>query len=267
MEETETALEENLRCAVCRCIFVKPRIYEKCGHTICEMCMMRSDLAAIEEAPLNTLAMFRCPICRTGSFLPFQDRPVNHVISAIVESRHDYADRLEETKREMSEFFEGEVGRELPLCTNNMHLVAAAASPPTLDGGGDDAGEGGAAEEEAAFSLPVVCKLIRRRKALALFRSILPAVKNAAYKGKSRLSIVTMSRELSEMASDIAPMLFAYGVHSVVASSREFVVVIMREERSNWSGEYVNTNYDEPPSPTEDPGGWATTGPDGTAEI
>ena len=206
---------------------VCPRLYE-CGHSVCEFCMLQSDVVAAEEAPLNTLPVYRCPECRAGTLLPTGERPVNHSLSRLLQLEEGYAEREAQVAKETQEWFEEEGG-----------------------GAPESGGEEG--KEEAPPLTPENLALlaggVRHRRAQTLFRRLLPSLRGAALRGASRLVVTTRARELAEMGKEIATMLFPYGIHSVVAHAREFCVNILREEgRYSWgSGEFVNEEYRDPP--------------------
>lgn len=213
---------------------VAPRIYE-CGHSVCEFCMLQSDLVAAEEAPLNTLPLYRCPECRCGTFLPCVERPLNHALSRVLQLEEGYAEREAQVAKEKQEWFEDE----------------ACEAGAALSAGCSLAGVSLKSEEDPPQNLAHLSNSVRHRKALTLFRRLLPSLESAAMRGASRLVITTRARELAEMGKEIAMMLFPYGIHSVVAHAREFCVNILREEgRYNWgSGEFVNEEYEDPPRP------------------
>lgn len=223
-------------CPVCRSHMVNPRIYE-CGHSVCEFCMLQSDLVAAEEAPLNTLPLYRCPECRAGTFLPCSERPMNHSLSRILQMEEGYAERESQVAKETQEWFEEEA------CEAGATLSAGCSLSGQKAGGGE--------EEEPPQNLAHLSNAVRHRRAMTLFRRLLPSVQSAALRGASRLVVTTRARELAEMGKEIATMLFPYGIHSVIAHAREFCVNILREEgRYSWgSGEFVNEEYEDPPRP------------------
>lgn len=225
--------DSHLNCPICHSMLVTPRIYENCGHTLCELCMLRTDMVAVEDSTPNTLPLFRCPICRTASFVSCQDRPVNHTVASMVESMPEYPERVKQVNAELDEIMDERADElaeyyRLPCRENEENTYT----------------------DQSLHRLCTVAKQVRKRKARALFQKVLPAIKNAAYKGQSRLYINSRSRELAEMASEIVPMLYPYGIYSVVASPREFVVNILKDDRVTWTGEYINPDYIEPLSPS-----------------
>jgi hypothetical protein len=157
----------------------------------------------------------------------------------------------------MSESFD-EYPERLEQVNTDMDTLLAERSDELEEfiAGGKQSGNVDEIHDNTKLSnLPRIAKQIRKRKAHRMLNKILPAVKRAAYKGNSSVHITSKSRELSELSSELAPMLYRYGVHSVVASPREFVVNILKDERTNWSGEYINDDYVEPASPSHNTDG------------
>lgn len=217
-------------------MLVTPRIYENCGHTLCELCMLRTDMVAVEDSAPNTLPLFRCPVCRSASFMTCHDRPINHTVASMLESLPGHPERVKQVNDELDEFME-----------ERADELAGYCGLPCRENEED------AYTDQSLNKLCTVAKHVRKHKARALFQKVLPAIKKAAYNGQSRLYINSRTRELAEMASEIVPMLYTYGVHSVVASPREFVVNILKNDRITWTGEYINPNYTEPTSPPSQP--------------
>lgn len=219
---------------------VAPRVYE-CGHSVCEFCMMQSDLVAAEEAALNTLPLYRCPECRCGTLLPCKERPVNHALSRLLRLEEGYAEREAQVDKDMAEWLDAED-------TDDEEEDAAGGK------GGARGGREGDGSPAYPPNLAALSSRVRHRRAATLFRRLMPSLAAAAHRGAARLVVTTRARELSEMAKEISAMLFGHGVHSVVAHPREFCVNIIREDgRHSWgSGEFVNERYEEPP-PSETP--------------
>lgn len=203
-------------CPVCFSPCVVPRLYE-CGHTVCELCMLKSDLQAEVDTSLNTFPLYRCPVCRCGSLLVTSDRPINHAMIHILREREDY-EELEKRAADdkaawMDEHFCSEPARgDLPAC--NLAAIAYET---------------------------------RQKKAFELYRKIRHIVEDAAVSGRSYVRIATRVRELQEFAREIAQHLFQHGVHSVHANSREVLVYILPPSSDGmWKDDFVNANYQDP---------------------
>ena len=224
-------------CPVCQCIFVNPKIYH-CGHSVCEVCMFRIDLAATEESQLNTLPLFRCPVCRSACHESTKSRSYNHSLNEIILIQNknctEYQNRISEVEQEKMEIMQ-DVDEEC-IDVDLMLRIGVKRN----------------CENNNRLNLADISKAIRERRAQSLFTTILKSVKEAAGRGAMRLIVTTRARELSEMAKEISQLLFSYGIHSVNAHPREFSINILNEEiatRYNAytnGGEYINENYVEP---------------------
>ena len=42
-------MDNNLKCPICQEIFLIPRLYQNCGHTVCEKCMKNIDKLVDEK--------------------------------------------------------------------------------------------------------------------------------------------------------------------------------------------------------------------------
>lgn len=230
---------------------MRPKMYE-CGHTVCELCMMRTDVAAATETALNTLPLFRCPVCRFGTYIPSPQRPLNHALCHMVECHKGYDERLAQANQDLKEWHEENAKNDEASHTSAMLGISAL-------GGEEEQEETTAASQHGKNSpqpprnLASVCNTVRHRNALTLFRQIFPSVQAAARRGASRLIITTRARELAEVSTELASMFFPYGVHSVNAHPREFSINILKEEGrfGNWGGmgEFINSDYVEPTAP------------------
>lgn len=184
--------------------------------------MLRSDAVAVEEAPINTLPLYRCPVCRMGSFAPTEDRPTNHSLATLVRETDGYEDLTATAEQERIEWVQQQQTQ-----LDEMH-------------------EGGLAHP---FDLPTLSKATRRRRAHDDFQKIIPGVIRAAARGLARWSITTRAGELAEVVDELAPLLFDYGVYSISSSAREFTVYITKPDHQSWSGEFINPDYSQPQSP------------------
>lgn len=81
-------------CPVCRSIFIQPRLYS-CGHTVCSHCMRSCDEHT--RAPfMNSLTVYKCPVCRHETLTPWFNRPRNLVVQSLCEAHESYRSREEE---------------------------------------------------------------------------------------------------------------------------------------------------------------------------
>ena len=67
-------------CPVCKDMMLIPRIYI-CGHTVCERCMIKTDKLRDENNDLVfTATIYKCPLCRSQTYLDIESRPINRVV-------------------------------------------------------------------------------------------------------------------------------------------------------------------------------------------
>lgn len=236
-----------MECPVCAQDMITPKLYD-CGHSVCELCMIKMDLNAAEEAHLNTLPLFRCPVCRTATFNTFHTRPLNHALCEIIEVKNarnvDFLSQKIEYEREFDEIMQSDKyrGSAIDIVSNGRSSTATEAEVGWSTKG-----------NAVSLNLAAISKTVRNRRALDLFDKLMPRLHEAACRGAMRLVITTRARELAEMAKEIARLIFPFGVHSVTAHPREFTVNFLQDEvsRFGWtgSGEYVNESYVEPVDP------------------
>ena len=82
---------------VCMYILQNQPFYA-CGHTVCLHCMRSCDEAT--QAPfMNSLTVYKCPVCRHETLTPWFDRPRNLVVQSLCEAHEDYRTRSEESRR------------------------------------------------------------------------------------------------------------------------------------------------------------------------
>ena len=79
-------------CPVCRCIFVRPRVYPTCGHSVCSHCMRDCDRYTDRQF-VHSAILYKCPVCRETTVLPWHHRPRNLSLQAMCEDLPGYANR------------------------------------------------------------------------------------------------------------------------------------------------------------------------------
>ena len=74
---------------------------------------------------------------------------------------------------------------------------------------------------------------------------LLPILKKAAYNGQRSLYFNSIyAKELSEISDELSTHLFKTGIYSIVATSREFAINILKDNIGrHYSGEFINQNY------------------------
>lgn len=84
-------------CPICRSIYVRPRIYPECGHSLCENCHIQTD-EHTDIPDAYTAIVYKCPICRSETLTPWNRRPLNRALDEICSSSfsEEYNERSEE---------------------------------------------------------------------------------------------------------------------------------------------------------------------------
>ena len=82
-------------CAICKKIYIRPRMFPVCGHSLCEPCMKSWDE---QTEPVNayTAIAYKCPICRTETLAPWMRRPINRALDETCRRYEEYSKREEE---------------------------------------------------------------------------------------------------------------------------------------------------------------------------
>ena len=88
-DDTDTDVSEpkelvpiELKCNVCMSLFYKPLLFE-CGHSFCTECHV-----SLDEATTNTtfnLPIFKCPLCRFTTHVPWTNRIPNVSLASVCE--------------------------------------------------------------------------------------------------------------------------------------------------------------------------------------
>lgn len=85
----------DLTCKVCYQIYVSPRIFPGCGHSMCGPCSVEIDKQT-RAANAHTCRCYKCPFCRQTTTVPWFRRPVNHALEALAQQHPQYEERLKE---------------------------------------------------------------------------------------------------------------------------------------------------------------------------
>jgi hypothetical protein len=91
LEESEVGSEiqeldnipHELKCNVCMSLFYKPLLFE-CGHSFCTECHVSLDEAT--TCRTFTLPVFKCPLCRYTTHIPWTHRIPNVTLSSVCET-------------------------------------------------------------------------------------------------------------------------------------------------------------------------------------
>lgn len=215
-------------CPVCQTLFVYPRVYN-CGHSVCELCMLKIDINVAKMTPPCTLPLFRCPICRSENFLPFNERPLNHSLIGLIEQEKgsEYDEIKTHVKCEADKWAR----------VNEKDLHACALVYPQRDGHSN---------VPDVQNVSSIAQHVRKRKAICLFQSIIPSIMRAVYNGYEKLHITTHVTDLISVSRELANMLFEYGIHSISFTESIFTIRILDDEGESNTACYRNPNYTHP---------------------
>lgn len=199
-------MDENTLCPICKDICIFPRIYENCGHTVCEKCMKNMDKTEKEKITSPFIVpIFKCPICRTESLYPWHKRQKNHKLISLLESSEKYKEIVKKYKQEYSK-----------------------TEKQTVD-------------KNINFSF--LTEKIQKKKAKELYNYILPIIYQEILKGISKIIIKYKNKELIKFSDKISELLFANGIYKVTARTNEFIVDVL-PSNGNYINEYKNSNFD-----------------------
>lgn len=197
--------ETNLNCPVCLNIFVNPRIYS-CGHSICEECMYKCDKENEGSVVSNfDTPVYKCPICRIESIVPYTNRPLNRRLMTILETTKDYPKICKDKKVN----FMKRMNINLYDGVNLSHLAF-----------------------KSKFT-----------KCEKHYNEIIPLLYQAAKEGKSKLTITTNTKDLQTIYSMLTKKLFTHGVYKVQSTPSEFNIYLLPEKRNRYRSEQVNPNF------------------------
>ena len=193
-------------CPICRTGWVRPRMYG-CGHSVCETCMQAVDQRALtqheyqqrgadlrdSEARRRQLAtrhsllvVYRCPMCRFETVVPWWCRPLNVALRDVM------GDDAPPSAATVNEAPDGTNGGVAPQETYE-EVEDDEGEQEEEEEGDDDEAE----EEEATVpvdgggyvNLAFVCAQMRRIRAAVLVQELMPALRDAAEQGRTRVTV------------------------------------------------------------------------------
>jgi hypothetical protein len=199
-------------CTICSGQMICPRIYEKCGHTFCEECMMKSDeLDNNNNKYIFESTKYRCPLCRSNTLKPWYKRPFNHVLITLLEKNTLYSyyekKRVAQRKIDMKDI-------------DNIDI-----------------------EKVSTINFSKLSYEYRDNKATELYEYIVPLVYNAVREGKPYIIITDRAREIKTVADIVSNKLIENNnIYRTVFTNDEFTVEII-PVKSNMRYDYVNQNF------------------------
>lgn len=172
-------------CPVCRSIFIQPRLYA-CGHTVCSHCMRSCDEHT--HAPfMNSLTVYKCPVCRHETLTPWFDRPRNLVVQSLCEAHEDYRTRAEEV---------GDI------------------SVPKED----------QEDMKGETDLGKISYFMQEKKSQELYDELVPVLRRAAMEGQAHVTLAQTGKvkDIQKVADALSDMLFTRNnVHRMVVTPAE----------------------------------------------
>tara|TARA_Y100000389_G_scaffold203723_1_gene253179 strand:+ start:957 stop:1874 length:918 start_codon:yes stop_codon:yes gene_type:complete len=202
----------DCNCTICSSPMICPRIYEKCGHTFCEECMMKSDeLDNNNNKYIFESTKYRCPLCRSTTLKPWYKRPFNHILITLLEKNTLYSyyekKRIAQRKIDMKEI-------------DNIDI-----------------------EKVSTVNFSKLSYDYRDNKADELYEFIVPVIYNAVREGKPYIIITDRAREIKTVADIVSNKLIKNNnIYRTVSTNEEFTVEII-PVKSNMRYDYVNQNF------------------------
>lgn len=220
-------------CPVCHTLFVIPRVYSPCGHSVCELCMMKMDMTSVRDASPGETPVFKCPVCRGSSFSAWCERPINHSIVNILREMHgaSYENAVHQGKMENEAWM-----LQNTKDTNDFTVTLPDRAPFGLSG---------------AQHLPSIAYSVRIRKASSILQDIIPTLIRTACSGQCKIIVTSRVDEIKNVCGELSAMLFEYGIHSMCVSETEVVIHILPFDDTGhhnpWTTAlYANPQYEHP---------------------
>ena len=200
-------------CAICSNHMVSPRFYEKCGHTFCEECMIKSDnLDTQNNRYVFEATRFRCPLCRSQTIKPWYKRPFNHSLKTLLEKNTLYV--ALEKKRALQR--KKDIAKLDDIKFDDLNKMNFS---------------------KMSFNY-------RENKANELYEYILPSIFEAVREGKSHIIIKDCAREIKTVSDIISDKLIKNNnIYRTVSTNTEFTIEII-PIKNKLSYDYVNINFD-----------------------
>ena len=183
---------------------------------MCQICHIALDRTVLYRGE-HVLPFYKCPECRTSTFVPWDARPVNVELERLCCTHEDYAKRLQECTEISKE------AHKNGTTISNRHIDLAAASQTK-----------------------------RAAMATALYNELLPRLAEAAMKGKSYV-LVDDPRTVAdiEVALDyLAAFLFTNNnIYQVTVNPAYREAQILFTKEGPRQKTYTNSTYTPPPLP------------------
>lgn len=221
---------DDVTCSICAQVFVSPRVFPGCGHSICQSCAMNCDEEATDAPNAHTAKTFSCPFCRATTIVPWYARAINRDLEKLA-SKHPSYDKRK---------------REMPDPEMNVEDISTT---------------GNLAEE---------CREARVRIAAMAYGQILPQVVAAARNGQSYLIIKepNLIRDAELVLDLLSLLLFKKGCFKITVNPgyKELTITILRTAFSVRKS-YVNSAYEDGGASTDGEGARRRPGSSLSARI
>lgn len=196
-------------CPICRSIYVRPRIYPECGHSLCEHCHIQTD-EHTDIPDAYTAIVYKCPICRSETLTPWNRRPLNRALDDICSS--SFSEEYNERSEELGE----------------------APAPESIGN-----------KEDVDLAKMAIAE--RNRVATALYDEIFPLLHNTARDGGDYISITSKEkvRAIYRVADQLTTMLFRHKIYRMICTPEEVTIHILNRGQHS-RNEFLNVNYEAP---------------------
>lgn len=202
----------NIECPICNDNMTLPKLYE-CGHSICELCMLKIDHETEKCATTNTIPLIRCPICRKTSLLTTEDRPYNLALIEVFEQDETYSDTKIEAENAVKKWVSENIDSE----------------DDEDDNGYDD--------------IATIAYKSRIKKTIKIQDMIVKSTIKYAKRGFKSVTISSNFKDVAEFYDEIKERLFERGVYAIKLIHRELVIHILPEDIDKKVG-YLDINPD-----------------------
>lgn len=210
IEAATVDVPDSLVCALCSQLLHHARIFDSCGHTFCEFCMLRHDYAVLERSNnVVEYPTFQCPVCRAASVRRWFERPLNVLVNQLASEYPQHAGREADVR---TEFAAWAAEREI----DQYGIVRQPGGQVHVPGRMCD----------PAVNLARVATAARAAKAHELYNEMLPVLCDAAAEGASRVVFSGRSREMNCIIGELNRLLFRHGIHSISSTVRQTTVNI-----------------------------------------
>lgn len=209
---------EEITCPICKDKMLVPRIYS-CGHTICEPCMIQTDLVNEENNDrIFTTTIYKCPLCRDETYLGLEHRPINRALLEQLRQNPDYEESY------------------------NQYIANK---------------ENNSEEYSQDIDLGELALERRNNKTNIIYKEILPILYKAAKNGQPFVTITHNNKNIQLVADLLASKFFHKNkIYKLISTPRECTIEIIPSKKS-YKNEFINPQYansrdseiPEPPPP------------------